>query len=164
MVKSTICFYILPDLFLCLLSGLQNLNVTSHPLQFAVVGEAQCLSSLCNEPEKAGRQRQRSETRLPKKATQQKTIHIHPLQSTLLYCKLRFSKKENKPVSVTVQQRICLNNFHSHSSTFVTALPSFLDDIAINATERQKLVRCLQTAVHCNLTCRKMETQINQKM
>lgn len=63
MVKSKICFYILPDLFLCLLSCLQSLNVTSHPLQFAVVGEAQCPSSLCNEPEKA-HQRQRSETRL----------------------------------------------------------------------------------------------------
>lgn len=53
----------------------QKINVTFHPWQLAVVGDAQCFSNLCNEPAKAD-ERQRGEIRLQ---TTELNIHIYPL-------------------------------------------------------------------------------------
>lgn len=55
-----------PDLLLSPFFLFQISNVSSHPFLFTGVGDAQCFSTLCVEPEKAD-EKQRSEIRLQTK-------------------------------------------------------------------------------------------------
>lgn len=48
----------------------------------------------------------------------------------------------------------CARVWHLHSSAYFTAFPSFLNDVVHDVFGGQTFVDSLQTAVHCDLTCR----------
>lgn len=139
-------------------------DVSSHPFLFTGVGDTQCSSTLCVKPEKAD-EKQRSEIRL-------QTKEHSPLSLTLVFCKLGYSKKKKKkidqllwPFNKGSEERtffwlININILHLRSSADVAAIPSILNGVSFNKLEREKLWSGLLTAVHHDLSCRKMERQI----